>query len=163
MTRGFTAYESKLDRLIRDIEADLRAGKIEDYLMRTINEAVCLRISGYLEVFVRECFGVFCDTSSNPAVARYARSNLERVTNLNAGKSVAFVTSFSPKLGSELSQMPEMSIDGEWKSALDSIYNLRNNLAHGRDGSLNFSNLRDYYLRIRAFTSFMQTKIPGMK
>jgi len=101
----------------------------------------CVLASGLLENAITEIYSEFVQRSSHPAVANYSVSRLQRIQNPKADKFVETARSFSQSWGDALEGF--LAIDGR-KDAIDSIMNLRHQIAHGKNVGVSVVRIRDY-------------------
>lgn len=102
---------------------------------------LCVLVAGFLESSVRTLYTEYAYRCATPGVANFVAASLARTTNLNMEKIVQLARSFDENWGEVLGNKSE----GHTKNAIDSIYNNRNLVAHGRDCGITMARIKDYY------------------
>jgi len=105
---------------------------------------LCVLVSGFLEKSIVEVLLEYSRKHSDPRIQRHIEKRLDRLTNLKAGRLIETMGSFDPRWQVDL----ESYIVDERKDALDSIVDLRNRIAHGKDAGITMKNLKEYYGRV---------------
>ena len=104
---------------------------------------LCVLTAGFLENAVAEVYGQYVRSSASPAVANFAMSRLEGISNPKAGRFVETATSFSRRWGEDLDAF--LNEDGQWRrNAIDSIMNNRHQIAHGESTRISVGRVREY-------------------
>lgn len=96
---------------------------------------------GLVEVVVQEILYDFTRNNSSPKTASYVRSKLNWVITLNCPKIDALLRAFDPEWGILFN---EKTSDRQ-KYAINSLRNLRNQLAHGKHNGTGYPTVRRYY------------------
>jgi len=135
-----TAYRLRLTKLLTEIKNLPFDSLLRAHLARYL----CILMSGYLEVSVREIFGEYARNCSNQNVNKFVSANLARLQNPNMEKILQLCKSFDDEWHTHISSLTQ----GEIKDAVDSIVNTRNQVAHGRDTSITLANLLRYLEQI---------------
>lgn len=102
---------------------------------------LCVLVSGYVETAVAEALLDHCRSSSAPSVQRYVEVRLRRFTNPKASKVSDLLGGFSLSWKQEFDGF----VIDEKRAALDSIVNLRNQIAHGGSVGVSFVQISQYY------------------
>ena len=146
------------DEYRRKIISDFSlAEKIEDpELQAKMAKFLCVRVSGYIEVFIKERITNFIeDRKSHKVIKSYIQAAVKNITNLNNKKMVELLKSFS----SDWAEHYENNVTEEMKSSLGSVYSLRNNIAHGGNDSLSLLVLKDHYFNIEQLLDIVDKSI----
>ena len=105
---------------------------------------LCILVSGYIERAVIEL--VLEHTKINaPSLLRFVEQRTRRLPNMSASQIQELLGNFSLEWHRKIS---EVLVD-EWKDAIDSIINLRNNIAHGRSVGVTYLTIHGYYQRVK--------------
>lgn len=102
---------------------------------------LCVLVSGYIAVAVREIFIQYTDKCTSPNVASYVRAKLRRSVNPNMKIIIGLANSFSRDWGQSI----ETQITEKQKDAIDSINAIRNLIAHGSDTGITYIGIKGYY------------------
>ena len=129
-------YRSRLDGLFGKVSA------IDDLEMQSQwSRYLCVLVSGFIEEAIRAIVGEYAAVRSSREIANYVEKKLGRETNLNMSKIVSLLSQFDPDIGKEL----ERRTNGELKDAIDSIVANRHPIVHGRDVSVSYARIHDWY------------------
>ena len=91
-----------------------------------------------------------------PEFGRYVERNLKRPGNLDTGRLLSLVDSFSEQWHTAL----DAFLTAEHRAAITSVYTNRNTLAHGGDVDLTYREITTYYARVRETVDFLDTLVP---
>jgi hypothetical protein len=116
---------------------------------------LCVLVSGYLEVAVRDSYTEYA-SKGNPALGAFVSKRLERTTNLKAQKCVDLAKSFKKEWGEGLETF--LSSNGR-KEALDSLVSIRNGIAHGRSVGITFTTSKQYFSKTTEVVKFIRTQL----
>jgi len=129
-------HRSRLDKLFG------RVSTINDLEMQAQwARYLCVLVSSFIEGSIRAIVGDYAGARSSKNIANYIQKKLSRETNLNTSRIVGLLSQFDPDVGKEL----ERSTNGELKYAIDSIVANRHNIVHGRDVSVSYVRIYDWY------------------
>lgn len=129
-------YRSRLDGLFGKVQ------KIDDIEMQSQwARYLCVLVSGFMEESIRAIIGDYAIARSSREIANYVERKLSRETNLNMSKIVGLLSQFDTDMGKEL----EKRTNGELKDAVDSVIANRHTIAHGRDVSVSYVRIYDWY------------------
>lgn len=122
------------------------------YMLSHWARYLCVLTSGFLENAIIEIYGDFVDNAPKP-VANYARSQLSKIRNPNEQKFYEIAFSFNPSWAEDLRTFTD---DSGRKDAIDSIINVRHQVAHGRDTNITIARLQEYYRRAVEVVDFIE-------
>lgn len=88
---------------------------------------LCVLASGFVEQATTELLIEYARLNADPRVQRHVEQSVRRRSNLNTQRLIEVVGAFDPEWRADL----ETFIVNEFKSALDGIVYLRNQVAHG--------------------------------
>jgi len=129
-------HKSRLDDLFNSV------GRVDDLEMQAQwARYLCVLVSGFIEESIRTLLNQYTVSRSSPEIANYVEKKLGRETNLNMTKIIDLLAQFDKDLGKTLRQRTE----GELKYAVDSVIANRHPIAHGRNVSVSFIRLREWY------------------
>lgn len=132
-------YKQRLDNLFEKSSDFAEDAEMLSHWARYL----CVLVSGFLEVAVREAYLQYARDKSAPYIANYVDSRLGFFQNPKMSKIVELARMFSPEWAEALEDLA----GEEGKTAVDSIVNNRNKLAHGEDVSITLVRVKDYYKR----------------
>jgi hypothetical protein len=130
------SLEKKVDDLFMQV-----SGLPEDEIKSRLAEYLCIRSSGLLENIIKQLVHEYMSTSAPREVQDYVNSKLKSVTNLDHNKLKAFLFSFSKEWHDEYDSF----ITTEVAESLNSIYGLRNSLAHGGTNAVSYKGIKTHY------------------
>lgn len=141
------SFQMRLDHLFerfKDLSEDPE-------LLAHWSRYLCVLVSGYLEESIQTIYREYSRSKSAPNVANYVESRLKGFQNPKIGKILGLTASFNK----EWEQALENTINDEIKHAVDSIVNIRNKVAHGKDVGITPSRLGHYYKRAKDLVNFL--------
>lgn len=97
--------------------------------------------AGFLENSLKIILAEFAKRNSSPHVTNYVEAQLKQFNNPNADKIFALISSFNQKWATEI----EIFWKDEKKDSIDSIMNIRHNIAHGRNYGITLGNITRYF------------------
>lgn len=136
MSRVIHRYKSRLDNLFNKV-----AGIHDLELQAHWSRYLCVLVSGFIEVAVKEILGDYAARRSSPEISNYVSRRLLRETNLKMNKIIDLLSQFNRDWGEEL----ERQTRGELKDAIDSIVANRHQIAHGKDTGVSFLQVKGWY------------------
>lgn len=129
--------QQKLDDLFSKISLINNDAELQSHWARYL----CILSYGYIEASVHIIITDYCEEKSNHHIASYVKSEIKRFQNLNMGKTLDLLAKFNPLWASNI----ENRVDAELKDSIDSIVNLRNQIAHGANVSTTYISIKIYY------------------
>lgn len=134
--KDIASYEDRLEFLFS------RASKIDDDEAKAHwARYLCVLVSGYLEVSMRSILGGHIREKASPRVQRFALSRLAEFQNPKCELICQALTAFDPSWLTAF----QGELQDEWKEAVDSVVNNRNQIAHGVDVGITLGTIRRYY------------------
>lgn len=121
---------------------------------------LCVLAAGLLENSIKEVYAEYIHSSSSPHVAKYATSNLERISSPRASRFIQVASSFNSDWGTALRDFMDHG-QGERRNAIDSIINNRHQIAHGRNTSISVVRVKDYLQRAVEVIDFIESQCIG--
>lgn len=131
-------YKSKIDNLISESS---KLPPEQEFLQAHLSRYICVLVSGYLEVSIRELFTAYAGRQASPKVREYVSTTLSRFQNPSMEKILQVASSFDRQFGEDLRKNTE----GKLKDGVDSIVSNRNQIAHGQSVGLSLGTLKAYY------------------
>ncbi len=142
---AITRLEQRLDRTFSRVDqlgADLE-------IRADFARYLCILVSGYVEKAVVALVLAYCRTTSSPNVQRYVESRIKRLANVNKESLLQLMGNFDTDWRTQI----EAFVTDEREAALNSVVDLRNQIAHGNPVAVSFNQIRDYYAHIRDIIS----------
>lgn len=112
--------------------------------------------AGLLENGITEIYGEYVSRVAAPEAANYAVSRLARLQNPNTEKFLETAYAFSKKWGDELKVFVE---DDGRKEAINSILNVRNQIAHGQDAGITYVRITEYLIKAVEVLEFIERQV----
>lgn len=132
--------EKKTDALFNQVGA-----LPEDEVKSRLAEYLCIRASGLLEKVVKELVIEYVTKSAPQEVKSYIESKIISLTNLEHEKLKRFLQSFSQEWHDQYDSL----VTEDQAQALNSIYGLRNSLAHGGASTISYKRIREHYDKMK--------------
>jgi len=139
-------YERRLENLFNKIQ-----GLVDLELQAQFARYLCVLLSGFIEVAIRDLLGGYARARANQNISGYVNHKLSRETNLNMSKIVELFNKFNQTWGEEL----ETQTKGELKDAIDSIVANRHKIAHGEDTGVGFLQVKEWYKKTKNVVNIM--------
>jgi hypothetical protein len=111
---------------------------------------LCVLVSSYLEVSVREALSQYTRNRAQPNVLNYVESQLNWFQNPNLERISQLLGAFDPDISVKVA-----ALDQATKDAINSINNNRNQIAHGRDVGIGVATITLYYSEAKRFVDFL--------
>lgn len=137
-TKQIHQYKSKIDYLVSE------ASKLppeQDVIRAHLSRYICILVSGYLEVSIRELYTDYAGNQASPKVTDFVSATLSKFQNPNMEKIIQVAAAFDKQFGEDLRK----STEGKLKDGVDSIVSNRNQIAHGQSVGLSLGTLKGYY------------------
>jgi hypothetical protein len=141
--RVASRQKQKLDQLFSRI-SQISEDDPNSYLASHWARYLCICVSGFVEVAMREIVKEYVKSRASEPVVNYVGAQLKNFQNPNLDKIYQLVGAFNPAWRANL----ENEIPFEDKEALVSLVARRNQIAHGEDSGITYSKIKDYYNRI---------------
>lgn len=143
-------YQMRLDNLFRKFDDLITYPEILSHWSRYL----CILVSGYIEESVHVIFREYSRSKSSPYVANYVETKLAAFQNPKMGLILELNGAFNQEWRVEL----EKEVEGEIKDSINSIVDVRNKVAHGKDVGITPSVLKNYYKNAKKFVCLLETK-----
>lgn len=114
---------------------------------------LCVLSAGFLENAVCEVYSGYSTLCANENVARFASKVLARVQNPKTDKFFEIAEAFDPQWRAQLEAFVE---DNGRKDAINSIMSNRHLIAHGKDSTISYVRVRDYFDKSVEVVEFLE-------
>jgi hypothetical protein len=145
---------AEVNRLKQRLDATFKriGGVVSDLeLQSDFARYLCILVSGYLEKSVYELVVEHARKTGAPSLQRFVDQRTKNFTNAKSQKLYNLLGDFDPEWRSLL----ETHLAGELKDAVDSVVDLRNNIAHGQSVGLTYARVSDYYSRVQRVIDYV--------
>jgi hypothetical protein len=112
---------------------------------------LCVCISGYLEVSIRELLGRYAEQCASKSISSYVWSQLKFFKNPKMEPTIQLVSSFDSDWGESLKKFAE----DERGDAVNSIVSNRHEIAHGIDVGITIARLHTWYEKSNEVLDFL--------
>jgi len=150
-------YKSKLDSLFQ--KGDDVSVRGDLYLQSHWSRYVCVMVSGFLEVSIREILSEYTRRHSCAELQQYVDSHLEWFINPGTKKLAELLGKFSV----EWKKWLDETLEQEIKDAVDGIVSNRNNISHGKDVGISYVTTKGYYSSILIFINKLGVQVLSEK
>jgi hypothetical protein len=152
MTREIISYKNRLDYLFK--QAGAACGN-DDEMMAHWAKYLCVRCAGFIEVAIPKLFVEYSKVHShNARLYRFLSIQLDAIQNVKAEKIVTIVSYFDASWANKIEEF--MGEQGR-KEAINSIVAQRHLIAHGKDSSMSFVSLKEYYKKLTEVFHFIDS------
>lgn len=136
------AHRQRIDAVFSRVK-----GVAEDAeMLSDFSKYLCILVAGFIERSFSEIVLEHARQCGSPSLQRFVERNTCKFTNANTKKILQFLGSFDS--GWQV-QMESFIVD-EKKAAIDSIYGLRNSIAHGASVGLTYTRVAEYYSLVKS-------------
>lgn len=149
-TMRIVKHKQKLDAVVQKIN-NLSEDDLE--LRAHFSRYFCVLISGFVEQSMKTLLQEYCAGKSHPHISKYVSRQLKGFQNPKMSKILELLKAFNVEWANVL------EFDDELKSAVDSVVENRNKIAHGEDVSLSFVQVQNYYKSIIKLIDKMEAEI----
>lgn len=129
-----------------------------EFLQSHLSGYICIRVSGYFENAVSSIVYAYAKNRSHKHIAAYVDKTISRLTNINSVKLKEIVGSLSPDLRQKLEDFFD---DSQKESSLNSLVNIRNTIAHGKDHGVTVVQANDYFKQCKEIVGFLEEIMPA--
>ncbi len=116
----------------------------------------CVRTAGILENGITEIYSEYVVRTSSRPVANYASSRLAHIQNPKSQRFLETARSFDAHWAATLESF--LDDDGR-KDAIDSIMNVRHQIAHGQNVSITIARISEYLQKAEDVLEFIETQV----
>lgn len=121
-------------------------------LQSDLAKYLCILVAGYIEKSFAEIVLEHARRCGAASLQNFVERNTSKFTNANATKIAQFLGAFDSVWQSKI----ELYLRDDMKDAVDSIYGLRNNIAHGVSVGLTYTRMQNYYSKIKDLITYAQ-------
>ena len=145
-------YEQRLDRLFKQVGESSNNGSIDIEMVSHMSRYLCILVSGYLETSVRLILVEYCRNKSSRIVSSYAEKQIARFQSPKSENIISMLRSFDDNWATNI----EKNMQGEIKDSIDSLVNIRHNIAHGNSVGITYHNILQYYKNSVRFVAMLE-------
>jgi hypothetical protein len=138
---------SEVNRLKQRLDATFQRVKAVGQgteLQADYSKYLCVLVSGFLEKAVFALVVDHARRTGAPPLGRFVHQRTKNLANANAQKLINLMGDFDPNWRISL----EGFLVDDLKGAVDSVVNLRNQIAHGESVPVTYQTITDYYARV---------------
>jgi hypothetical protein len=117
---------------------------------------LCVRVLGLLEISLEDAFARHVSTKAAPAVVRYCEATF-RAGSLNYERLQQVVRHFDEKWP----ELIDEQVGPDGRAAIDSLYGLRNQIAHGEDVGPSLGTIQGYYRYVKEIIELVDSLSVG--
>ncbi len=138
----------EVSRLRQRLDATFKRVNVVDQdaeLQADFSKYLCVLVSGFLEKAVSALIVDHARRTGAPSLGRFVHQRTKNLANTNSQKLINLMGDFDPNWRTSL----EALLIDDLKDAVDSVVNLRNQIAHGESVGVTYQTVADYYLLVR--------------
>lgn len=114
---------------------------------------LCVLSAGYLEISVRAIFNDYAKKHANPNIVNYVEINLKKFQSAKMNNIIELARTFNQ----DWALLLEDTKNEELADAVNSIVSNRHNIAHGKDTSISFVYINEYYKKAVKLIDILET------
>lgn len=145
------ALEARIDYLISKIDA-----QADIFLQSHLGRYLLILTAGYFEQAVQSALTQFTQARAQPQIVNYISTSLGWEGSINRDKLGRILDRFDRAW---FIQLESATTDAE-KNALDSVKELRDQLAHGVDNGTGYGVIKSYHQLVRSYVGHLLTVLP---
>lgn len=121
---------------------------------------LCVLIAGMLENGLKLLYAEYTSRCANHAVSRFASFHLDRLMNPKASRFIEVAGIFNPTWGQNFEQFLAINERGE---IVNSIMNLRNQIAHGKNAGVSLGRIPEFYRVACEILDYLEQQLAGQQ
>lgn len=135
----------KVKQYIHELDdaLELVKSQTDDEDKSMLTNIMCIRISGLLEMALKCRISDYSAQKTPQEINRFLTQKFKDITNLKSTKLSDVLGQFSTIWQNEFDE--ELEQNSQLKSSLDSLINIRNNLAHCQKANTSLRDTEQYY------------------
>lgn len=141
-----SALEKRIDYIISQLKAEQSI-----FLLSHWARYIAIISAGYFEEGVRLCVVGYCRKRANPQIVSFVEGRVAREGSINRAKLKKILDDFDLDLYDAI----DAKADAETRSAVDSLKDLRDQLAHGKDNGTGLVTVLKYYAGAKRYIANM--------
>lgn len=149
MRRAFE-FQRKIENIL-----DITKNSTDDEIKAYLSKLLCVMVSGYLEVNLKELILEYVSNKSAPLIQAYIESSIKNLTNLKANRIIENLNKFNTDWGKDF----ENKITDEQKDAIDTLIANRNLISHGNDVGISYIKINEYFQKSKEIVVLMEAII----
>jgi hypothetical protein len=143
-------------RGIDDVLVNLRDQSLDEFLFSMVLQYLCVRISGNLEICIREVLREYTRRRANPTVLRAVERRLASFQNPQCQRIIDVLSDFDVEWSRKFERF---STTDDMKDKIDSIVANRNLIAHGRPTGISVGRINEFNSAHRRTLEFIHEMI----
>lgn len=140
MLADIRSSRDRIDAQFKLIEEHQQQADIR--LLGLAANQMALRCAGLVERSVQLILAEYARQRATPQIARYVQKNAEWENSLNCEKIERLLSKFDSNWWPQIANQ----VDDESRFAVDSLKNIRDQLAHGNDNGTGLTSIRKYHI-----------------
>lgn len=146
--RELQSERDGLDDLFKKVNALQGDPELQAHFARYL----CILVSGFLENAITAIYVTYADKRATPYVINYVEAQLERFRNPTMERILQVSGAFNRDWRNDI----EAKLSQEVKDAVDSIVNIRNQIAHGESTGITYATIKNYYDNVLKLVTFLR-------
>jgi hypothetical protein len=147
-TKSIIAERDRIEALFKKIKVFSSDPELSSHWARYL----CVIVNGFIENCIRDFFHLYTERRAGHEIVSYVSSKLYRDShNPKYGVILQIAGNFDPILCQELEKVEE-----DIKEAINSVVNNRHKIAHGESVGLSYSQIDEYYGKIKKFIEILE-------
>lgn len=140
VTKSLHEISSRLDRVFESFRI-IDDDEIKSHYARYL----CILTSGYLEESIKIIIKNYVMKRASPTISNHINSSISNLTNLKTERIGKYLNTFN----SEWKEKFEKELTHEEKTAIDSIVENRNQIAHGKNVGVSYIGVKEWYKNVK--------------
>ncbi|WP_016953387.1 HEPN domain-containing protein [Anabaena sp. PCC 7108] len=153
MNPSILAHRQKIDNLFKKV-----ASFTEPEIQSEWSKYLCILVSGFIEESLRVLLEKYCENKASPNIQKFVTKQIQDITNCKTSRITEILGKFSLIWESEFTNkiQEKSKIDGEIKTAIDSVIINRHKIAHGKSIGMSYQNISNYYNNVKKAVEILE-------
>lgn len=143
-----------IDSTIAIIDKAMQDG-VDDRIQPIFSKHLIIAGSGLIESAVSNILYEYCQSRSNKQIQKFISKSVSRLNTLDCQKIEELFNKFDKEWWKKIEAQTKQDV----RDAVDSLRNLRNQIAHGGHNGTGYSTVKDYYRNAKIFIGVVEKVI----
>lgn len=145
-------HKDRLDALFLRVNVELLDAELTSHWSRYL----CVLVSGFIEVSIREILTQFAAGQASPPVLKFVSGRVRELMNPKMVKILDVIGEFDPIRRDTIERLA----DGELAAAVNGVVDNRNRIAHGAEIGIGFTTIENWYKAVVRLIDLIESHFP---
>lgn len=156
MNQRILAHRQRIDHLFQKISSILNPADQSEW-----SKYLCVLVSGYIEESLRVLLEEYAYNNSSSNIQNFVAKEIKNITNCSVGKIENILSKFDSTWKDNFTDQiaSKSKRSDEIKNSINSVVTNRHQIAHGKNISLNYSSVSNYYKNVKVAVEILENII----